>query len=184
MSSNPDKRINYCFVGSDGMPHVVVVIRWEKGNLYFMDIGQPWKKSYHSPRNGKSQVHLKVNGFIPMEPDFSAPIEEIENVRPLGGSGMVLDELVKLPVAKEGNGENYILDTRPFHRSRLSKVQWDHFLVQPDSEVAINQTLREREERNKDKVSEQIAIHKLTESKPWIVTEFRRICNENPMWYS
>lgn len=180
---NPDKRINYCFLDTQGVPRVVVVIKWEKGNLYFMDINQPWKKSYHSPRNGSSQVHLKVNGFMPMEPSFEPPIEEVKGFRIMGGSGMQLNKLSELPVAKESGVDNYILDTRRFNISHLSQVQWDHYLVEPNNETELNELLQKHEDNNKEKMSERIAIHKITESTPWIVTVFTRICDENPLWY-
>lgn len=183
MSTNPDKRINYCFIDDKGVPRTVVVIKWEKENLYFVDVKQPWKKSYHSPRNGLSQVHLKINGSIPIEPSFEVPIENIKNFRMIGGSGIQLHHLHEFPEAKESNGENYILDTRPFHIGHLSQVQWDHYLVEPNNETEFNKLLKKYKENNKNKMSEQIAIHKLTDSKPWIITVFTRICDENPLWY-
>src|SRR3989344_744061 len=179
---NFDKRINYCLIGSDNLPHIVVVIKWEKGNLYFVDIGQPWKKSYHTPRNGKSQVHIKVNGRLALAPDFCIPIEEIKGVRRIGGSDVELENLSKLPIPKEGNGTNYILDTRPFYISKLSKVQWYHYLVEPNNDLEINKILNQHKENAKElEMSEQIAVHRLIESTPWIVTEFTRICDENPL---
>lgn len=180
---NPDKRINYCFVDRNGTPRIVVVIKWEKGNLYFMDIDQPWKKSYHSPRNGKSQVHIKVDGFMPMAPAFSNPIEEIKGCRMMGGSGMELHRLESLPAPKDG-AENYILDTRPFLISNLSKVQWSHYLVEPGNETELDEILeRHRKNQAESGMSEQVAVHKITSSTPWLVTEFTRICDENPRWY-
>lgn len=183
MSDN--RRINYCFMADDGTPRIVVVIKMEKGNLYFVDVSQPWKKSYHSPRNGLSQVHLKVKlksgEVIAGGPDFCCPIEEIKGIRPLGGAGMELHRLTNLPTAKENSGENYILDTRPFHQSRLSKVQWYHYLVEPGKEKDLEDRLNSRE--NSLKMSEQIALHTIGDSNPLIVTEFIRICDENPLWY-
>lgn len=182
MVNNPNKRINYCLIDKNGIARVIVVIKWEKGNLYFMDINQPWKKSYHTPRKGKSQVHLKVNGFMPMDPDFDIPIEDIKGYRMMGGSAMKLDDLPKLPEAKENNGENYILDPRPFHISHLSQVQWTHYLVEPGEDQKLIDHLSNT--KDESKMSEQLVIHKLTDSTPWIVTEFSRVCDENPLWYT
>ena len=178
------RRINYCFVANDGTLRIVVVIKWEKGNLYFIDINQPWKKSYHSARDGVSQVHLKIKlksgEVIAGGPDFCCPIGEIKGIRPLGGSGMELDKLQDLPILKEDDDENYILDTRPFHQSRLSRVQWYHYLVEPYKEKELEEQLNSHE--NNLKMSERVALHTIGDSNSLIITEFIRICDENPLW--
>ncbi len=176
------RRINYCFIDDEGIHRTVVVIMLKKGNLYFVDVNQPWKKSYHSPRDGKSQVHLKINGKMYDAPSFEVPMEEIKGFRIMGGSGVQLHKLQEFP--KAGNeDENYILDTRSFHISHLSQVQWSHYLVEPNNETDLNKLLEKYEKNNKDKMSEVIAIHKITDTKPWIITVFTRICDENPLWY-
>ncbi|MFA6919206.1 MAG: hypothetical protein WC244_03830 [Patescibacteria group bacterium] len=182
MSDN--RKINYCFMANDNTPRIVVVIKWKKGNLYFIDVNQPWKKSYHSPRDGVSQVHLKVKlktgEVIAGGPDFCCPINEIKGIRPLGGAGMELDKLPNLPIPNK-NDKNYILDTRPFHQSRLSKVQWYHYLVEPGKEKELEKQFASRDDSLK--MSEQVAIHTISDSNPLIITEFIRICDENPLWY-
>ncbi|MDO8493427.1 MAG: hypothetical protein Q7S19_02675 [bacterium] len=182
MSTNPDKRINYCFTDDQGVPRIAIVIKWDKGNLYFIDAKQPFKKSYHSPRNGVSQVHIEVNNSKSMLRSFEPPIENIKGFRMMGGSGIQLHRLGELSVAKESKGENYIIDARPFHTSNLAQIQWNHYLVEPGNETDLNELLAKHEE-NKVGMSERIAIHRLTDSTPWIVTVFTRICDEDPRWY-
>lgn len=184
VESGKNRRINYCFLDDDGVLRVVVVIMLKKGNLYFVDVNQPWKKSYHSPRNGQAQVHLKINGRMYDAPSHEVPMEEIKDFRMMGGSGMELCRLKELPEAKSSpQNENYILDTRPFHISRLSKIQWNHYLVEPNNETKLNELFGKYDENNTDKMSERVAIHKITDTNPWIVTMFTRICDENPRWY-
>ena len=180
---NHDRRINYCFVDRNGTARVVVVIKWEKGNLYFVDIGQPWKKSYHSPRNGQSQIHLKVNNSRALYASNSLPIEKIKGCQFFGGSGMELERLEELPIPKT-NIESYVLDTRPYLITHLSKVQWTHYLVEPNNEKELTEILeKHHKNRMESGMSEQLVLHKITDSTPWIVTEFTRICDENPKWY-
>ena len=182
MGLNPNKRINYCLVDDSGIARVVIVIKWEKGNLYFVNPCQPWKASYHSPRNGTSQVHLKVNNSAPFYKSFEDAVENIRGFRMMNGAAMPLRELPNLPEAREKNGENYILDTRGLNTSRLAQIQWTHYLVEPNNENDLNELLA-KYEANSIGMSERIAIHKLTDSVPWIVTVFTRICDEDPRWY-
>lgn len=179
-----NRRINYCFLSDDGLPRIVVTIKYKKGNLYFIDINQPWKISYHSPRDGVSQVHLKANlknrEVMACGPDFCCSIEDIRGIKFLGGAGIKLKELQHLPIAKK-NSENYILDTRPFYYSELSSIQWQHYIVEPGKEKELYKNLINHEDGLK--MTERILIHTIQNFTPLIITEFIRICDKNSLWY-
>ena len=113
-------------------------------------------------------------------PDFCCPIEDIRGVKSLGGAGIKLKELQHLPIANK-NSENYILDTRPFYYSELSSIQWQHYLVEPGKEKELYKHLIDHEDGLK--MTERILIHAIQNFNPLIITEFIRICDENPLWY-
>ncbi len=180
MTNNIDKRINYCLIGDDGQPHTIFVIKWEKGNLYFINTGFDAKISYHTPRKDKSQVHIKIKGIQPNEnPDFCCPIEKIKGVRPVGGSGIELRKINNLPTPSP-KYRKIEVDTRHFHISRLSKIQWYWYLVEPGKIKELEKTVKPYKQSD---FTEFLKVHLLDDTVPWVATEFIRIKDENPIWY-
>ena len=179
MDTNIKRRINYCLIGGDAKPHVIFSFKWQKGNLYFINTNFDAKISYHAPRDGKSQVHIKINNTLPNKPDFTCPIEDIKGVRPVGGSGVQLRLLEKLPIRKE-KFTNFIIDPRPFHISPLSQVQWYWYLVEPGKMDLLEEMIAPHK---KSEFSEFLTLHIINDCTPWIATEFSRIRDENPKWY-
>lgn len=100
-------------------------------------------------------------------------------MRPVGGSGIELRRLNDLPIPKDTD-HNIVMDTRSFHISHLSKVQWQWFLVEPGKTGLLKETINPGKE---SELSEFLAIHLLDDTTPWIATHFFRIKDENPVWY-
>lgn len=179
MNSKINRRINYCLIGDDGQPHIIFSIKWQKGNLYFINTNFDAKVSYHAPREGKSQVHIKINNMLPVKPDITCPIEEIKDVRPVSGSGVQLRLVNTLPVPKKKH-KNIIMDSRPFHISHLSQIQWDWYLVEPGKIDLLEKRIKLHKN---SEFSEFLLLDIIDDSIPWIATEFIRIRDENPKWY-
>lgn len=186
MSKNT-KKIHYCLMGHDNLPHIIFSVIWNKGNLYLKNESAienfKTKISYHTPRqpSGKSQVNFKVNDVRPNgASELCVPIEQIVGARPMGGSGVQLIDLPKFPVPRE-ESESIIYDARPHLKTELSSIQWYWFLLEPNKENLFFD--QPRIKNCKYEFSELLDFHFLKSFKPWIVTEFTRIKEEHPIWY-
>lgn len=181
-----NNKTRFCFIGLDGKPHLVFSIKWDKGNLYFINESHvenfKTKISYHTPRppSGKSQVNFKINDRRPSDQEMAlcCPIQEIKGVRRIGGSGVPIEALTKLPIR---NGkDDYILDVRPFHLSHLSTIQWYWFLVEPEK---INLLKEDPMIKEESRFTEKIQLFVDTGKTPNVAILFERIRDENSIWY-